>query len=70
MVYRAENMSPTTEASIDEQYCYKKGVIAISAWPDVTVAPGGATEVFVLISMKAEEEEEEVGTRPSLIAKD
>ena len=67
LVYRVDNETPN-EITIDEQYCYRRGVIAISAWPDVVVPAGGSTELFVLMDMAAEDVE--IGGRPSLIGQE
>lgn len=68
MVFRAENSSQLKEAVIDEQYCYKRGVVAISAWPDVVVGPGEATEVFVMINV--DDGPPPGAERPSLIGRE
>jgi conjugal transfer pilus assembly protein TraK len=68
MVFRAENGSNFKEGVIDEQYCYKRGVIAVGTWPDVLVAPGSATEVFVMLKIG---DSPTVGSgRPSLIGRE
>ena len=68
MVLRAENSSSTNEATIDEQYCYKRGVVAVAAWPDVVVPPGGATEIYVITKILDGKLTE--STRPSLVGRD
>jgi conjugal transfer pilus assembly protein TraK len=68
MIFKAENTSNFKEAVIDEQYCYKRGVIAVGAWPDTTVAPGNATELFVML--KIDDNQNSESDRPSLIGRE
>jgi TraK protein len=67
MVFRAENVG-NKDAVVDEQYCYKRGVVAISAWPEVVVPPGEMTEIFVMTRM--DDSAPATAGRPSLIGRD
>lgn len=66
-VFRAENNTALPQ-QIDEQFCYRRGVVAVSAWPDVVVQPKGVTEVFVL--MQVQDPEPASSMRPSLLWSD
>jgi conjugal transfer pilus assembly protein TraK len=63
-VFRAENHTGAPQ-QIDEQFCYRRGVVAVSAWPDVVVPPKSYTELFVM--MRPQEAEPASSIRPSLL---
>lgn len=66
LVFLAKNISGK-DLLFDEQSCYRKGVVAISAWPETLVSKNKETEVFVYLRTDGSEEKEVNSGRPSLI---
>lgn len=65
LVARVHNRGGAAIA-IDESACAAPGVLAVAAWPEVLLAPGQATELF--IAVRRPEAEPGVTRRPSVLA--
>lgn len=65
LVARVHNRGGASIA-IDESACAAPGVLAVAAWPEVLLAPGQATELY--IAVRRPEVEPGVTRRPSVLA--
>lgn len=65
-VYLATN-TLNHEVQLDEQSCYRKGVVGVSAWPELMVPALGQTELYVMY--RRESEPEGNMGRPSLLGR-
>lgn len=46
-VSKVTNLSPSV-IEIDERLCYRQGIVAVSAWPEVVLQPGQETELYMV----------------------
>lgn len=64
VISKATNIN-TVPMEVNPGACYQPGVLAASAWPSILLAPGQATELYVLFKRPTEEAQSSV--RPSLL---
>lgn len=55
---------------IDESLCYRQGVVAVAAWPEVVLRPGERTELYLLHKREVFAPSYESNRRPSVLEGD